>query len=131
MDIELVVYYLELLLIAEKDKMDEYVERCIKTNTPELAILQSAFVWQNTPDGYSHWSEFYDEAIEMMKAGINKLSPCPFCGGGAAEVRHGDHFNFKRVVCVCCECKGKSFDVFKLGEEEASKNARRAWNRRG
>ena len=62
--------YLELLLITEKDKIDEYVKyakyhmlNCDYTITG----LRNAFLWTNTSEGYEFWRNIENEAINLMR----------------------------------------------------------------
>lgn len=60
---------------------------------------------------------------------LEKLKPCPFCGGGAIHVVTHDHWPFSEVRCECCLSRGK---IFAHGgvDGQAMRDAISAWNKR-
>ena len=63
-----------------------------------------------------------DKAIEIVRAGMRELKPCPFCGG-EAEIEMDDCWYWNYHV-FCQECKIGT-DYYNTADE-----AIEAWNRR-
>ncbi len=57
-----------------------------------------------------------------MKEQINKLKPCPFCGGNDLEVEVWDD-DYLHIVCYNCNCFTDSYDKY-------LSRALRFWNTR-
>ena len=67
---------------------------------------------------------------------MNKLKPCPFCGGAAQINKHtvndGQcHFQSGLVYCTICGCRTSEYIIDGyLGVEDTIDDAVQAWNRR-
>lgn len=62
-----------------------------------------------------------------------KLKPCPFCGSSNVEAVHDVHvYDGCEIATIWCYGCGKYFQEFGEGktEEEAIRNAAKAWNQR-
>lgn len=55
---------------------------------------------------------------------MEKLKPCPFCGG-EGDIAEGQSYGFARQYQSCCRYCGVTLDVFDTLEEAVE-----AWNRR-
>ena len=64
-------YFLELLLIAEKGKIDEYVKNTKKhwgdVSDEEVEGLCQSFLWGSTREGFVFWEEIRDEAEALSE----------------------------------------------------------------
>ena len=64
-------HFLELLLIAEKDKIDAYVEYAKKDGVfnkdDEKIGLCRAFVWKSTKEGFAFWNDIHTEAWRLSR----------------------------------------------------------------
>ena len=56
---------------------------------------------------------------------MNKLKPCPFCGGEAEIIEHEYVGAPNTYGCICMKCNSQSYQFF-----EQPNKAIEAWNRR-
>lgn len=69
----------------------------------------------------------YEEAEAEAEAGMSeKLKPCPFCGGEAAEATN--ELGCYVITCSVCNCTSQMF--LAASTEMGIAAAREAWNRR-
>lgn len=120
-------YYLELLLIAEKNKIDEYVKNTESygtySDTDEGICLDCSFEWEYSPEGWYFWEDIFLEANFIYD---RKINTCPFCGGEGEDSYYGE---WRYVQCIDCGAKGSRFSVAAF-PEVAKERARFVWNKR-
>jgi hypothetical protein len=69
----MVRYYLELLLIAEKGKIDEYVKNTKASDWLQEGCnlaLDNSFPWSDSPEGMLFWEDIFLEAGQLVEEGM-------------------------------------------------------------